>query len=121
MYRVVQNDSLYGGWFNPEILFGYRRPLMVITYASQLIELGAIVTLWFQETRLPTMIVVWLFHFGIDASMNLNCFHWIMMVGWSSFLVQPSDASKQWSFRKIYNFVTRNKLQQEEDEKKHQD
>jgi hypothetical protein len=102
LYRVVQHDALYGGYFNPEWIFGYDRPLMFLTYATQVLEMGSIVTLWFRETRWPTLLSIWLFHFTIDATMNLNSFHWIMMVGWSSFLIQPDDVSKQWSLRGIY-------------------
>jgi hypothetical protein len=89
MYAVVQEGSLYGGYFNPDWMFGYTIPLQFLTYSTLVIETAAIVFLWFQETRIPTLILVMAFHFGIDASMSLNCFHWIMMVGWCSFLIQP--------------------------------
>ncbi|KAL7575316.1 hypothetical protein ACA910_001836 [Epithemia clementina (nom. ined.)] len=90
MYTVVQGQVLYGGYFNPSWLLQYTRPLTLLTYLTLVVEMGSIITLWFRKTRLPTLIVVWMFHLGIDATMNLNFFHWIMMVGWSSFLIQPS-------------------------------
>jgi hypothetical protein len=92
MYAVVQGNSLYGGWFNPDWMFGYTVPLKVLTYATLVVESTAIVLLWFRKTRILTLITVIVFHLSIDASMSLNCFHWIMVVGWCSFLIQPDYA-----------------------------
>jgi hypothetical protein len=105
LYRVVQNDSLYGGYFNPDWLFGYTAPLKLLTYATMVLEMGGIVFLWFRETRIPTMIAIVGFHLSIDASMNLNSFHWIMIVGWCSFLLQPDDPSKQVAFKPILQWI----------------
>ena len=90
LYQVVHNDALYGGWFNPEWMFGYTRPLEFLTHATIWHELGVIPLLWFQRTRRIALWAVIGFHLMLDASMNLNTFHYIMIVGWSTFLIQPS-------------------------------
>ena len=69
------------------------------------LEMGSIVLLWFRETRIPTLIAIVGFHVSIDASMNLNSFHWIMLVGWCSFLLQPDDLTKQLAFQPIFQSI----------------
>ena len=92
MYYVVHNDSFYGKLFAPDFLFGYMRSLEILTYKTLVIELLAPLTLWFESTRNMTLVFLFLFHLGIDLAMNLEFFHWIMIVGWSAFLAQPLQA-----------------------------
>jgi hypothetical protein len=94
LHFVVQLDDLYGKFFNPDWLFGYNNSLKFLTYSTIVLEVLAPVLLWFERTRIPTLVMVSLFHVGIDLSMNLNCFHWIMIVGWLSFSIQPSKRLK---------------------------
>lgn len=90
LYQVVHNDGLYGGWFNPEWMFGYTRPLEFLTRATIWHELGVLPLFWFGKTRKLALVAVIGFHLMLDASMNLNMFHWVMIVGWCTFLIQPS-------------------------------
>ena len=90
LYQVVHNDALYGGWFNPAWMFGYTRPLAFLTHATIWHELGVLPLLWFERTRKIALMAVVGFHFMLDASMNLNTFHYLMIVGWCTFLIQPS-------------------------------
>jgi len=89
VYYVVHIDDLYGNWFNPSWIFGYRGVLQVLTWATLVLEVAAPILIWFPRTRWGTLGSVLAFHVGLDASMNLNFFHWIMTVGWLSFLIQP--------------------------------
>jgi hypothetical protein len=89
MYYVVHIDDHFGKLFSPDLLFGYMGSLKFLTYKTLLLETLAPITLWFDRTRNATLIVLFLFHLGIDISMNLEMFHWIMIVGWLSFLAQP--------------------------------
>lgn len=90
LYYVVQLDDMYGGFFNPQLLFGYLGTLKLLTYGSLLLETVAPILLWFDSCRILTLVAVILFHVSINASMNLNCFHSIMILGWLSFLAQPN-------------------------------
>ena len=109
LYKVTQEDSLYGGYWNPDWMFGYTAPLKFLTHATMCLELGGVVLIWFKETRIPTLLAIIGLHVSIDASMSLNTFHWIMIVGWCSFLVQPAEESKQlswaWLFQTTRKFV----------------
>ena len=89
MYYVVHLDDLYGKLLNPGILFGYVLPLRLMTWGTLLFEATVPVTVWFSRTRMTTLVLLAVFHLGMDLSMNLNLFHWIMLVGWASFLAQP--------------------------------
>jgi hypothetical protein len=89
LYYVIQLEDLYGGILNPPILFGYLASLKVLTWSSLLLETVAPFAIWWNKTRIPTLICIVTFHISIDVTMNLNCFHWIMILGWMSFLAQP--------------------------------
>eukprot|EP00934_Nitzschia_sp_Nitz4_P000141 Nitzschia sp. Nitz4//scaffold21_size171442//122206//123574//NITZ4_002180-RA/size171442-snap-gene-0.80-mRNA-1//1//CDS//3329542468//141//frame0 len=90
LYYVVQMDDVFGkiipgSW----VLLDRMGMLTFVTYATLVLEFGAPVLLWLSSTRPFLLGFVLLFHVGIDWTMNLGCFHWIMVVGFSSFLVQP--------------------------------
>lgn len=90
MYQVVHNDALYGLWFNPDWMFGYTNPLKLLTRVTIVYELGIIPFFWFEKTRKMALVAAIGFHLSLDLTMNLNVFHWIMIAGWCSFLIQPS-------------------------------
>lgn len=91
MYYVVHADDLYGKVFNPALLFGYMLPLRLITWATLVLESAAPLVIWLPRARRPVLAALVVFHLGVDLSMNLNLFHWVMIVGWSSFLARPVD------------------------------
>lgn len=35
------------------------------------------------------------FHVGIDLAMNMHCFEWLTLIGWTSFLAQPDPSIKK--------------------------
>jgi hypothetical protein len=89
MFYVIHLDDLYGKVFNPPLLFNHLLSLKLMTWSTLVLEAVAPLTIWFKKTRRPTLLVLIVFHLGIDLSMNLNLFHWIMITGWLSFLAQP--------------------------------
>lgn len=89
LYYVVQMDDVYGKYFHPAFLFGSLGPLMFLTYATMVLECVAPILIWLDATRSVTLAFVIAFHLGIDLSMNLGSFHWIMIVGFLGFLAQP--------------------------------
>jgi hypothetical protein len=98
MYYVVHMEDHFGKLFHPDLLFGYMGALQFLTYKTLVLETLAPLLLWFDRTRNATLVSLFLFHLGIDLSMNLEMFHWIMIVGWLSFLAQPfvwEDNSKE--------------------------
>lgn len=93
MFYVVHLDDLYGGVFNPSLLFGYLLPLKLITWGSMVLEVVAPLAIWFRRARPVVLGALVVFHVGVDLSMNLNLFHWIMIVGWMSFLARPLEVA----------------------------
>ena len=91
LYYIVQLDDVYGNRFQPSLLFGYTGPLKVLTFMTLIVEGGAPLALWYRPTRYAALFLVVLFHVGIDLSMNLGAFHWAMILGFCSFLVEPLD------------------------------
>lgn len=95
LYYIVQLDDVYGKWFHPSLLFGYMGPLKVLTWGTLLIEGCSPLALWYRPTRRAALISVTLLHLGIDLSMNLGAFHWIMILGFLSFLVDSIEFTEE--------------------------
>lgn len=88
----VRDSQFLGGWLPHQWLgMDYTNVLKAMTYATLVLEWGTILLIWFQTTRYWTLAAVLVFHLTIDGTMNLNCFHWAMMIGWSSFLIAPTE------------------------------
>jgi len=94
LWYVVHLKDTYGMWLNPNWIFGYHGPLKVLTYATLVLESTTPIMMWIsRRTRLVGLFLVTGFHLSLDLTMNLNAFHWIMIIGWMSFLVQPASNS----------------------------
>jgi hypothetical protein len=91
LWYVVHLDDLYGGLLNPSLLFGHLLPLKLITWGTMAFEAVVPVAIWFRRARPFVLGALVVFHVGIDLAMNLNLFHWVMLVGWASFLARPVD------------------------------
>jgi hypothetical protein len=91
MWYVSGLDDLYGKFWVP-VLFDYMWGLKLMTWGTLVIEAVVPVALWFSRTRRAAIVVALAFHFGIEISMNLNLFHWIMALGWLTFLVDEDIA-----------------------------
>ena len=60
--------------------------LKVVSWSVLLVEFLIPCLLWNRRTRLLGLALAVPFHLGIDYSMNLNLFHWIMLTGLLSFV-----------------------------------
>ena len=60
------------------------------TWSVIAVELAVPIFIWFRETRRLCLAGLLLFHLANEWTMNLFFFHWIMLVGWISFLT-PDD------------------------------
>jgi len=70
----------------PEFFTENLSILKVMTWSVVLLELSAPILIWFKKTRIPTILVLMVFHLMTDLTMNLMMFHWIMITGWMSFV-----------------------------------
>jgi hypothetical protein len=68
-------------------------PLMVLTYASLLLECGCLITAWLWPTA--TVVAMWGLHLGIELAMNMHCLEWLCMIGWLTFLVRPEREERK--------------------------
>lgn len=90
LYYVARLDDFFGHYPAPEFLFAW---MPLVGWATWAVLAGEIVlpfAFWFRETRLAAVILAFLFHLGLEWTMNLFLFPWIAMVGLLSFL-EPSD------------------------------
>jgi hypothetical protein len=92
LWIVSRSDDYFGRFWVPEVFF---EPIFLqgLTLATLAIELLVPVTLWIPRLRVPSLIVATLFHLGIEYSMNLFLFQWIMLVGLLSFCSPCSGSS----------------------------
>ena len=90
MYYVIHLDINYGKLLNPNFLFGTMFSLRLLTYMTLLVEGLIPILIWVPKTRTIAIFTAIAFHLGIDLSMNLNFFHWIMITGWLFFFIQPT-------------------------------
>jgi hypothetical protein len=90
MYYVARLDDYFGKYPVPDWLFDSPRAVAIITWAVVAGELLIPVFIWFRETRRICLLLAVLFHLGNEWTMHLFLFHWVMLVGWLSF-VRPED------------------------------
>lgn len=83
---VGRLDDLFGRFLVPTFVFEIPILVRLITWSVIVIELFAPLFLWFRETRHWALLAILLFHLGNEYTMALFLFHWIMLLGWSTFL-----------------------------------
>lgn len=83
---VGRLDDLFGRFLVPSFVFEIPIFVRLITWSVIVIELIAPLFLWFRETRRWALLAILLFHLGNEYTMALFLFHWIMLLGWSTFL-----------------------------------
>jgi hypothetical protein len=86
MYYVSRLDDLFGRFPTPAFLWESLWWLKVVGWGVITLEAAVPVFVWFRETRWLALTAAVLLHLGVDYSMNLFLFHWIMLVAWSSFV-----------------------------------
>lgn len=89
MYNVIHQQDFFGGFFCPDFIFNRMGTLWILTYASLVIECTCWIFVWPTTTRRFVVLTMILFHLGIDLSMNLHIFHWLSILAWCSFFVEP--------------------------------
>ncbi len=76
--------SLLSSWFDEPWV--YRS----LTWGAVTIELIVSILIWFPRFRVVCMIAAIALHVGIELTMNLFLFQWLMVIGWLSFVkLQP--------------------------------
>ena len=106
IYYVSRLDDMFCRFPLPDFLFQSLFLMSLMTWATLLFELGIPIAIWFGKTRKAALVLVVLFHLSLDYMMNLNLFHWIMIVGWMSF-IQPGDFAWMQRFFSRRNVINR--------------
>jgi vitamin K-dependent gamma-carboxylase-like protein len=90
LYYVSRLDDVFGRFPVPAWAFDTPWVVALMTWAVIAVELLVPVLIWFRETRRLCLVGLLLFHLANEWTMNVFLFHWIMLVGWISFL-EPGD------------------------------
>jgi Vitamin K-dependent gamma-carboxylase len=68
-----------------------------LTWTTLLVEFSLGVLVWFKELRYPVLLAGLCLHLGIEYSMNIPLFEWIMVATYINF-VEPEDLSRTWNW-----------------------
>ncbi|WP_425614731.1 HTTM domain-containing protein [Anatilimnocola sp. NA78] len=83
---VGRLDDTFGRFPVPHLLFETPILVRLMTWTVIIVEVFVPGLLWFRETRHAALALLVLFHLSNEYAMFLFLFHWIMLVGWSTFL-----------------------------------
>ena len=70
----------------PDFMVESTTWIAVMSWGVIVFELVAPILIWFKETRIPTILSLIVFHLFLEATMSLFLFHWIMILGWLTFV-----------------------------------
>ncbi len=87
-------SDVYGRPLAPDFLFDIPWLVAMITWVVLVIEAALPIALWFRPTRKIAIVLGVLLHLGIELSMNLFLFEWIMILGLLTFI-----RTEEWSKR----------------------
>ena len=90
LYYVSRLEDYFGRFPIPEFLFETPWLVALLGWLVIAVELTVPALIWFRESRRWCLLAALLFHLANEWTMHLFLFHWIMLVGWMSFL-QPAD------------------------------
>lgn len=93
LYYVSKMTDHFGRLPVPDLLFEKLWIVQVQTWMVVVIELALPIALWIRPTRRLALALGFGLHLGIEATMHLFLFQWIMMVGLLSFVTFPSNLS----------------------------
>ncbi len=93
LYYVSRMTDHYGRAMWLDRLFETPGVVQALTWGALSIEMALPFTLWFRRTRLWAIVAGILLHLGIEITMNLFLFEWIMILGLLSFY-EPSHESR---------------------------
>lgn len=97
LYYVTRLDDYWGRFPVPSVIADTPWIVRALTWTTIGIELAVPVLVWFAPTRRLALLLVLIFHLACDYAMHLFLFHWIMLVGWLSF-VKPEDFDRGSTF-----------------------
>ncbi len=97
LYYVTRLDEYWGRFPIPPFIVQTPWIVRGLTWSTMGLEFAIPVLIWFAPTRRLALGLVLAFHLSCDYAIHLFLFHWIMLVGWLSF-VQPDDLRWMQSF-----------------------
>lgn len=86
LYYVSRLDEYWGRFPMPSGLLESPWFVRSLTWSTMAVEFVVPVLIWFKPTRRVALGIVLAFHLACEYAMYLFLFHWIMLVGWMSFL-----------------------------------
>lgn len=86
LYYVGRLDDFFGRFPTPAWIFDTPWVVALLTWSVIAAELAVPLLVWFRETRRTALLMALCFHLANEYSMHLFLFHWIMLVGWLSFV-----------------------------------
>lgn len=86
MYYVSHLTDYFGRFPTPDFFWQTPSVVRLITWGVIAAELLIPLLIWWRGARLWALAAALLFHLTSEYSMFLFLFHWIMLVGWASFL-----------------------------------
>jgi uncharacterized membrane protein YphA (DoxX/SURF4 family) len=96
MYYVARLTDYFGRFPTPDFFWETPWVVRLITWSVIAAELAIPLLIWWKPARLWALAAVLLFHLANEYTMHLFLFHWIMLVGWASFLTGDDlDAIKR--------------------------
>lgn len=98
LYYVARLDEFVR--FPVPFLFEHMITIKLMTWSSLLVEFALGYLIWYRKLRLPIVVIGVLFHLGIEYTMNIPLFEWLMMV---SFLVFIDAETWEYLFKKLYH------------------
>ena len=86
MYYTTRLHDLWGRFPVPAFMLESNFLMAWTGWLVIALEMQAPVMVWWKELRWPALIMAFLFHLAAEYTMNLFLFHWIMMLGWCTFI-----------------------------------
>jgi hypothetical protein len=74
-------------------LFDHLWTCQLLSWTTLAVELSLFTLIWFKRFRYPVIAIGTIFHLGIDWSMNIPVFEYIMIASYINFL-QPNDVDR---------------------------
>jgi hypothetical protein len=98
LYYVSRLEGFVGRFPVPHFIFEYMALTHLVTWSVLAVEGLSPILLWFRETRLVALGAILAFDLGCDYWMNLYLFHYLMILGWSTFL---SAGEMRWCVHQV--------------------
>ena len=86
LYYVARLDDSFGRFPVPAYPLEHLWLIKLMTWGVLAIEWGLPILLWIKRSRKAAVVVAIAFHLSIDYTMNLFLFHWLMILGFLSYL-----------------------------------